>query len=118
MNQRKKWLVPAIIGGVVLLLCIWCFSSYNGLVGKEETVAEQWGNVQAQYQRRADLIPNLINTVKGYAQHEKATFEELTAARAKLRPSTLMPTTSLPSSCRNFRLLRANSLRLWANCLP
>lgn len=103
MNQRKKWLVPAIIGGVVLLLCIWCFSSYNGLVGKEETVAEQWGNVQAQYQRRADLIPNLINTVKGYARHEKSTFEELTAARAKATSINLDAENLTPEQLQKFQ---------------
>lgn len=58
-----------IILAVVAILVIWAVSVYNGLVTMDENVSGQWANVETQYQRRADLIPNLVNTVKGYAQH-------------------------------------------------
>ena len=72
-----------VIGVVVLLLVGGALTSYNGLVQKDEAAATAWSNVQSQYQRRADLIPSLVNTVKGYAKHESATFEGVVAARAK-----------------------------------
>ncbi|MBO5188251.1 MAG: LemA family protein [Alistipes sp.] len=74
----KKW----ILWGVIALLAIGCYSTYNGLVSKEEKVTSAWSNVETQYQRRADLIPNLVNTVKGYAAHESETLESVVAARA------------------------------------
>ena len=64
-----------IILAVVAILVIWVVSVYNGLVTMDENVSGQWANVETQYQRRADLIPNLVNTVKGYASHEKETLE-------------------------------------------
>ena len=77
-----------IVGGIlVFMLLIFGFtgcSQYNGMVKAEEAVEESWGNVQASYQRRFDLIPNLVNTVKGYAEHESKTLENVTNARAGL----------------------------------
>ena len=79
--MKKSWI---IIGGILLLVVIM-FSSikgtYNGLVSNEENVNKKWADVQGAYQRRADLIPNLVNTVKGYAAHESETFEKVTRAR-------------------------------------
>lgn len=77
-----------IVGGIVVLMLLvfglgGC-TSYNGMVKAEESVNEAWGNVQASYQRRFDLIPNLVNTVKGYAAHESTTLEKVTNARAGL----------------------------------
>lgn len=72
-----------ILIAVVAVLLIAGISSYNGLVSKEEAVCSAWSNVENQYQRRSDLIPNLVNTVKGYAAHEKETFESVTEARTK-----------------------------------
>ena len=69
----KKSTIIIIV--VVALLAIWGVSGYNGLVTMDENVSGQWSNVETQYQRRADLIPNLVNTVKGYASHEKETLE-------------------------------------------
>ena len=66
-----------IILVVIALLAIWGVSSYNSLVTMDENVSGQWSNVETQYQRRADLIPNLVNTVKGYASHEKELLKAL-----------------------------------------
>ncbi len=79
--MKKSWLIALGIVGVIL---IWIFSSYNGLVQTEEQVNGQWAQVQTQLQRRSDLIPNLVNTVKGYATHEKETIQAVADARAKL----------------------------------
>ena len=85
-----------IIVAVVAVIAIWAISGYNSLVGMDENVSNQWANVETQYQRRADLIPNLVNTVKGYAAHEKETLEGVIAARSqatqiKVDPKDLTP---------------------------
>ena len=72
-----------LIIAVVAVIVIWAVSMYNGLVTMDEKVNGQWANVETQYQRRADLIPNLVNTVKGYASHEKETLEGVVEARSK-----------------------------------
>ena len=79
----KKHLGWIITGAVVLVLAVWCISGYNGLVSMDEDVAGKWANVETQYQRRADLIPNLVNTVKGYATHESTTLENVVKARSE-----------------------------------
>ena len=73
-----------IILVVLALLVIWGVTGYNGLVTMDENVSGQWSNVETQYQRRADLIPNLVNTVKGFAAQEKSVIDSVTNARAKL----------------------------------
>lgn len=78
--MKKTWI---IVIAVVAVLVIYCVSSYNSLVTQEETAGTAWSNVENQYQRRSDLIPNLVNTVKGYAAHEKETFDAVVSARAK-----------------------------------
>lgn len=88
----KKW----IWIGVVAVVAVFFYSTYNGLVNREEGVASAWANVETQYQRRADLIPNLVSTVKGYAAHEASTLTAVTEARAKatsinLRADELTP---------------------------
>lgn len=75
----KKW----IWIGVVAVVAIFFYVTYNGFVNKEEGVNAAWSNVETQYQRRSDLIPNLVNTVKGYAAHESQTLGEVTEARAR-----------------------------------
>lgn len=68
---------------IVAIVVIWAVGAYNGLVSKEETVSNAWANVETAYQRRADLIPQLVNTVKGYATHEKSTLNAVVEARSK-----------------------------------
>ncbi len=72
-----------IIIAVVVVAVLWGISAYNGMVNVEEQATTEWAKVQSAYQRRADLIPNLVETVKGYASHEKQTLEDVVNARAK-----------------------------------
>ena len=72
----------AIVGIIVALLILWLIVSYNGLVGSKAAVDARWADVQSQYQRRVDLVPNLVATVKGAAKFEQETFQEVTAARS------------------------------------
>lgn len=81
--MKKSYIVLIVIAVVILSIFFWFRGSYNGMVNMSETVSSQWSNVENQYQRRLDLIPNLVNTVKGYAAHEQQTFEEVVNARAK-----------------------------------
>ena len=78
----KKFIVPGIIGLLVLVLFGGGCSTYNGLISYEEEVDGQWANVETQYKRRFDLIPNLVEVVKGYADFEKSTLIGVTEARA------------------------------------
>lgn len=83
--MKKSTLITiAVIVGILFLLGLGCCSSYNGMVEMSQAVDRQWGQVENQYQRRADLIPNLVNTVKGYSEHESSTLESVTNARAGL----------------------------------
>lgn len=80
MKKGKGILWLIIIAAV---LVVWGISKYNSLVSSKQAVEKAWADVQASYQRRADLIPNLVNTVKGYAAHESETFQAVTEARTK-----------------------------------
>lgn len=80
----KKYITLIIVGVVVLILCGGACSSYNSMIEKEQAVEQTWAQVENQYQRRADLIPNLVNTVKGYAAHESTTLQSVTDARVGL----------------------------------
>jgi LemA protein len=101
--MKKGW----IIGGVVLLVVFILYrlfaGSYNNLVEKEEAVTKQWAQVENYYQRRADLIPNLVNTVKGYADFEKSTLEAVINARSKATGITVDPTNLTPDKIQQFQ---------------
>ncbi len=88
-----------IIGITALTSC----QGYNRMVEKQEAVTAQWGNVQNAYQRRADLIPNLVNTVKGYATHEQETFTQVTEARAKATQTTINPENLTAESLKDYQ---------------
>lgn len=80
MKKSKSALILIL---VVVLVALWGVKAYNNMVSQEEGVSTAWANVQSQYQRRADLIPNLVNTVKGYAAHESETLQAVVNARTK-----------------------------------
>ena len=80
----KKFIIPAIIVVLALVLFFSGSGTYNKLTTLDQDVEQAWGKVQVQYQRRMDLIPNLVETVKGYAAHESTTYENVTRARAGL----------------------------------
>jgi LemA protein len=79
MKKVSPWI---IVLGIVIVVAIWLVTSYNGLVGSQATVQKQWAQVETQYQRRMDLVPNLVSTVKGAANFEQETFTQVTQARS------------------------------------
>jgi LemA protein len=88
MKLSKTTIIWIIVAAVVLIGVLWFIGSYNGLVKSDVTVDEKWANVQTAYERRADLIPNLVETVKQYASHEESVFLAVTEARAKVGSAT------------------------------
>lgn len=92
-----------ILVAVVAIIAFWAISGYNSLVGMDENVSNQWANVETQYQRRADLIPNLVNTVKGYAAHEKETLEGVIAARSQATQIKVDPTDLTPEKLAEYQ---------------
>ena len=92
--KKNKGLIITIV--VIALVAIWGISSYNGLVSMDENVSNQWANVETQYQRRSDLIPNLVNTVKGYSKHESQTLEAVMAARSQATQVKIDPSNCTP----------------------
>ena len=87
----------------VVVIAMWAASAYNSMVGEQEKATTALANVQSAYQRRADLIPNLVEVVKGYAEHEKGTFEAVVNARAKATQITLDPTNLTPEKLQEFQ---------------
>lgn len=87
--MNKKWLPWAIVGGVVVLIAMIFVGTYNSLVSDREKVVTAFSNVQTQYQRRADLIPNLVSTVKGASDFEQDTLTQVVDARTKATSITI-----------------------------
>lgn len=92
-----------ILVAVVAIIAFWAISGYNSLVSMDENVSNQWANVETQYQRRADLIPNLVNTVKGYAAHEKETLEGVITARSQATQIKVDPTDLTPEKLAEYQ---------------
>lgn len=99
----KKW----IWIGVVAVVAIFFYATYNGFVNREEGLKSAWSNVETQYQRRADLIPNLVNTVKGYAAHETQTLNEVTETRARATSINLSADDLTPERLAQFQRAQA-----------
>ena len=103
MKLSTGWIVAIFIIFVLILLTLWGVSSYNNLVTKEETVNTQWANVQTQYQRRSDLIPNLVATVKGVANFEQSTLTAVIEARANATKVNINPKNLDEASLQKFQ---------------
>ena len=101
----KKW----IWIGVVAVVAIFFYATYNGFVNREEGLKSAWSNVETQYQRRADLIPNLVSTVKGYAAHETQTLNEVTEARARATSINLSADDLTPEKLAEFQQAQVRS---------
>ncbi len=101
--MNRKWLIPGIIVGVILLIVAVVVGGYNGLVAQRESVNKSLANIQSQYQRRADLVPNLVSTVKGAANFEQETLTEVTEARAKATSITIDPSTATPEQLAEYQ---------------
>lgn len=99
--KKNKGLIITIV--VIVLVALWGISSYNGFVGMDENVSNQWANVETQYQRRSDLIPNLVNTVKGYAKHESQTLEAVMAARSQATQVKIDPSNCTPQQLAAYQ---------------
>ena len=105
--MKKGCLISIIIVGflalVVLVVVLWGTKVYNGMVTMQESVTSQWGNVETQYQRRSDLIPNFVNTVKGAANFEQTTLTQVIEARAKATSITIDPTKMTTQNMQQFQ---------------
>lgn len=100
--MKKSWIIIGVVGLLFLFMVFSIVGSYNSMVTKDEAVSGQWSQVENVYQRRADLIPNLVNTVKGYASHERETLEGVVNARAKATSTTIDPSKLNAESIKQF----------------
>ena len=99
-----KKLLPWIVGlGILAIIALWVANVYNAFIASEEEVESSWAQVENQYQRRADLVPNLVATVKGYAAHEQQTLEGVVEARAKATQITIDPATATPEQLAAYQ---------------
>lgn len=100
MKKALPWIV---VLGVLAIIVLWGVGRYNDIVTAEESVETAWSQVENQYQRRADLIPNLVETVKGYAAHESETLENVMAARAKATQVVVDPANATAEQLAEFQ---------------
>jgi LemA protein len=103
MKFSKGLITLLVVLGAVLLVFLWAKNAFNSMVTKEEGVTSAWAQVENVYQRRADLIPNLVATVKGYAAHEQETLEGVVNARAKATQTTIDPSNLTEESLKQFQ---------------
>ena len=101
--MKKSTIIVLVIIAVV---AIWGITGYNGLVKADEALNTAWSNVENQYQRRADLIPNLVNTVKGYAEHEKETLDAVVAARTRATQVTVDAENLTPEKLQEYQKIQ------------
>lgn len=101
--KSKGLIIVAIIAFIVLLVGCGGCNTYNSLINEDENVKNKWGAVQSQYQRRADLIPNLVNTVKGEANFERGTLTDVINARARATQLTVNPDDLTPEKVKQFQ---------------
>jgi LemA protein len=105
--MKKGCLISIIIVGflalIVISMVMWGTKVYNGMVTMQETVTSQWGNVETSYQRRSDLIPNFVNTVKGAANFEQTTLTQVIEARAKATSINIDPTKMTAENMQQFQ---------------
>ena len=101
--MNKKSIIWIVVLGVLAIAVVWGIGRYNAIITAEENVNTAWSQVENQYQRRADLIPNLVETVKGYAAHESATLEGVIAARAKATQVLVDPTNATAEQMAAFQ---------------
>ena len=99
-SNKKGWIIAGV---VILVIALWGLSGYNGLVSMDENVNGKWANVETQYQRRSDLIPNLVSTVKGYAKHESQTLEAVMAARSQATQVKIDPSNCTPQQLAQYQ---------------
>ena len=100
--NRSTIILLSVLGGFVLIL-LWGIGAYNRLVGLSESTESQWANVQSAYQRRADLIPNLVSTVKGYADFEQSTLTDVIEARSKATSVQISADNLTPEKVAEFQ---------------
>ncbi|MEL7585595.1 MAG: LemA family protein [Prolixibacteraceae bacterium] len=101
--MKKTWIILGIIVVVIIIIYSSVKGTYNSMVTMDEAVSASWAQVENVYQRRADLIPNLVNTVKGYAAHEQETFQAVIEARSKATSVTIDPTNLDPQAIQQFQ---------------
>ena len=101
--MKKGMVTGIILIAVVVAALMYGTSTYNSLVTQDESVGTAWSNVENQYQRRSDLIPNLVNTVKGYAEHEKSTLDAVVSARARATQATVNMEDLTPEKIQAFQ---------------
>ncbi len=100
MKKALPWIV---VLGVLAIIVLWGIGRYNAIVSAEENVETAWSQVENQYQRRSDLIPNLVETVKGYATHERETLEGVMAARARATQVVVDPTNATAEQIASYQ---------------
>lgn len=103
VHMNRKWLIPGIIVGAIVIIAAIVIGGYNGLVGQREGVNKQFANLQSQYQRRADLVPNLVSTVRGAADFEQETLTDVTEARARATSINIDPSNATPEELAQYQ---------------